>query len=64
MANCPHCNRAANGPPLTKKCESCGSTWCANGNCTGTYNKINPTNRARGVSWPCPYCKKGKCFAI
>ena len=64
MANCPHCNNSTNGPPLTKRCDSCGSTWCPNGNCTGTYNVPLRRTPPRNSSVRCVYCKKGKVFAI
>jgi len=64
MANCPHCNKPTNGPPLSRKCDSCGSTWCQNGNCPGTYNKRNSGYPSDNHTTKCPYCQKGKVKKI
>ena len=42
MPNCPHCSRYS-APPVKWRCDTCGCTWCSNGNCL-EYSMITEDN--------------------
>lgn len=52
MPKCPHCG---GGVPIRYRCVNCNSTWCPNGNCTGSSGKkqISRSNNAL-----CQTCQK------
>ena len=52
MPKCPHCSK---GIRLTHKCTICNTTWCNNGQCTGTAGK---KQHSRSPNALCQTCRK------
>jgi hypothetical protein len=59
MPNCPHCKKYS-APPVKWRCDTCGSTWCNNGNCLGAMGK----KQSKGKGTRCQSCSKGKLVKI